>query len=315
MRPARVKFLSCNAERLALAIQSRSHPSSHNQNEQDLLQVLLEAPPAPRDERRSVIVLRSVEEQREYALRGFLRRTWVDGALHHAERLLILAALLIFGVWFADGPLRDWLHERANGNRVAVAAPNTRAALPSATLIQPTTTADQAALLPFVTDDMAIEQPSDDFLAPRQPAPVEPVIVVREPSRLLIPVIELDTPVKEVFVVDGVWEVADYAAGYMNGTALPGDNGNTVLAGHAGLRGAVFRDLGRLATGDEIFLDAGGWRYHYRVREITSVWPDQIEVLESRGEPVITLITCVNWDTQRLIVVADLLDSTPTPGE
>jgi sortase A len=119
--------------------------------------------------------------------------------------------------------------------------------------------------------------------------------------------------VKEVFVVDGAWQVADYAAGYLNGTGLPGETGNTVLAGHAGLRGAVFRDLGALAPGDTIFLDAAGLRYHYRVRELKSVWPNQTEVLDPTTTATLTLLTCTNWDTQRLVVVADLLESKPSP--
>jgi sortase A len=124
--------------------------------------------------------------------------------------------------------------------------------------------------------------------------------------------------VKEVFIVDGVWEVAEYAAGYLHGTALPGnyssEGGNTVLAGHAGLRGAVFGSLGALSAGDDIYLDAGGWRYHYRVREVKSVWPTQVEVLDLTSTPVLTLLTCTNWDTQRLVVVADLVGSKPSPG-
>ena len=102
------------------------------------------------------------------------------------------------------------------------------------------------------------------------------------------------------------------AAGYLHDTALPG-SGNTVLAGHAGIRGAVFRDLGALVYNDDIYLDAAGWRYHYRVRDAKSVWPNQVEVLDATPRPVLTLMTCTNWDTQRLVVVAALIDSgTPT---
>jgi sortase A len=116
--------------------------------------------------------------------------------------------------------------------------------------------------------------------------------------------------VVETFIVNEEWEVAEYAAGYLNGTAFPGD-GNTALAGHAGLRGAVFRDLGALQWGDDVYVDAGGWRFHYRVRESKNVWPDQVEVLDPSQTPILTLMTCTNWDTQRLVVVADLVESKP----
>ena len=220
-------------------------------------------------------------------------------------------ALMMFGYWFVDGPLRDWLHEQEPSLAsapVAVAAvavqPVAGPAKPRAATIVP---------LPSVNTNTASAPLMDDFMAPRQGLVSEPLAVASQPNHLSIPAIQLDTPVKEVFVVENAWEVADYAAGYLHDTGLPG-SGNTVLAGHAGLRGAVFRDLGELVANNDIYLDAAGWRYHYRVRESKSVWPDQVEVLDPTPTAVLTLMTCTNWDTQRLVVVADLIDSKPIPG-
>lgn len=280
----------------------------------DLLEQLIDAPPT-REARRAPAALRSVDAQRDHALRGFLRRSWLDHLLRRFEQLLVFTCVVILLWWAVDVPLRDWLHARGVlGKPPALAVSPASTAVPTA---QPAAgSAGErvvAAPLPFTTVDMEAPLLADDFLAPGQYAPAAPVVVAPEPARLQIPAIELDTAVEEVFVVDGAWEVADYAAGYLHGTALPGE-GNTALAGHAGLRGAVFRDLGRLAAGDDIYLDAGGWRYHYRVREATSVWPTQVEVLAPTESPVLTLITCTNWDTQRLVVVADLVGSQPSPG-
>jgi sortase A len=283
-----------------MTTQSRSSQSQDN-HELDLLSTLLERPPSAHV-RLPRVNLRSVEEQREHALRGFLRRTWVDGALKHSEWLLLVTALIVFGFWFYEYPWRDWQYEREAAQA---------AVQPSAPTSAPTVP-EQAASLPFVTEDMALAAPADDFIAPRQIAPAPPAVDPR-PTRLMVPAINLDSPIKEVKVIDGVWEVADYAVGYMHGTALPEQNGNTALAGHAGIRGAVFRDIGALAPGDDIFLDAGGWRYHYRVRSSTDVWPTQVEILGPTTTPVLTMITCTNWDTQRLVVVADLVDSQQSP--
>jgi sortase A len=148
------------------------------------------------------------------------------------------------------------------------------------------------------------------FLAPQTMA-ASPVQADQRPQRMYIPRVGLDTPVIEVFLEGSTWQVADYAAGYHHGSALPGTPGNTVMAGHAGLRGAVFRDLPNLTTGDEVVIDTGDWRYHYRVREIKNVWPTQVEVMDPTPTPTLTLITCTNWDTQRLVVVADLVDARP----
>jgi sortase A len=284
-----------------MTTQSRSS-QSQDTHENDLLSSLLERPPSS-NVRLPRVNLRSVEEQREHALRGFLRRTWVDGALKHSEWFLLLTALIVFGFWFYEYPWRDWQYERQAAAQEAA---------PAGAPTSAPTAPEQAASLPFVTEDMALAAPADDFITPRQITPPQPAVDPR-PTRLMVPAINLDSPIKEVKVIDGVWEVADYAVGYMHGTALPEQNGNTALAGHAGIRGAVFRDIGALAPGDDIFLDAGGWRYHYRVRSSTAVWPTQVEILGPTTTPVLTMITCTNWDTQRLVVIADLVDSQQSP--
>lgn len=133
------------------------------------------------------------------------------------------------------------------------------------------------------------------------------------PTRLIIPAIGLDVPIKEVFIVNNQWEIAHYAAGYMNGSGLPGVPGNLAISGHAGLYGAVFAGLGALNPGDDIYIDAVGKRYHYRLRTASAVWPNQTEVLDSTETPTMTLITCTNWDTQRLVAQADFVDSSPVP--
>jgi sortase A len=279
----------------------------------DLLAALLGAPAVASEARRPPIALRSMPELRRHALRGFQLRTWIDTWLQYGERLLLVLALLVFGYWFVDGPLRDWLHDQepaAASAPVAVAAPP--AAVPQAA--RPTKPrVDAFVPLPSVNITNASAPLMDDFMAPRQGMISEPLAIAPQPYHLSIPALQLDTPVKEVFVVDGAWEVADYAAGYLHDTGLPG-SGNTVLDGHAVLRGAVFRDLGALVYNDDIYLDAAGWRYHYRVRDAKSVWPNQVEVLDPTPKPILTLMTCTNWDTQRLVVVADLIDSKPISG-
>ena len=121
-------------------------------------------------------------------------------------------------------------------------------------------------------------------------------------------------PIKEVFIVDNDWQIAAYAAGYLNGSGLPGVPGNLALSGHAGLYGAVFAKLGALDPGNDIYVDAAGMRYRYRLRTASTVWPNQAEVLDSTETPTMTLITCTNWDTQRLVAQADFVDSSPAPA-
>jgi sortase A len=303
-----------------VARRSSTAQREHEQRDQALLAELLLAQPAEDASPLRPVVLRTREAQRRSALRSFLQRTWFDRALNVAERLLGVAVLAVFGYWVVDGYGRDLWHSwqqpevrAAPRATSAVAKPTPRPAAHMPAPPQTIAGERDAAALPFTTPNMQEAPEEPDFLAPGSlapaPAPSDP-----RPQQLAIPAIGLDTPVYEVFVQDGAWQVADYAAGYHNGSALPGEPGNTVMAGHAGLRGGVFRDLGSVSAGNEVFVMAGGWRYRYRVREVKSVWPDQVEVMDPTPTRVLTLITCTAWDTQRLVVVADLQDSLPVAG-
>jgi sortase A len=279
-----------------------------------------------------------VEEQRRLALSSFWLRTWVDYALQHVERLLVLALVGFFCFWLINGYGRDWLHQlrattpnsgatssatTAEGSSTAhpsqppaaalpISAPDAERHRPAVAILPFETYGDAAASLPVAREESATADHTTrpDYLDPQAVLAPPPRIDGR-PQRLIMPTLDVDTPVQEVFIQDGVWQVADYAAGYHHNTALPGETGNTVISGHAGLRGAVFRDLGALQPGDDLLVEAGGWSYRYRVRESRSVWPAQVEVMDPTPTAVLTLITCTAWDTQRLVVVADLIDSHP----
>lgn len=305
-----------------------------------LLHDLLHMPVPEETERLRPVSLRSTTEHRRQTLRHFLLRTWFDHVLRYTERLLVLVLVGFFAFWFIDGYGRDWLHTYqqrqafiqqapalvAEANVAAVSATTARLELFYATAPDSTPNdepIEHTAALPFTPAEGELDIPAPHsapgpmapgsaapgFIAPRA-AEVSREWVDPRPTRLVMPSIDIDTSVVEVFVEQGVWQVADYAAGYHHGSALPGE-GNTVMAGHAGLRGAVFRDLSALQAGDTIWLEAGRWRYEYRVRHHMNVWPTQVEVVQPTSEPVLTLITCTAWDTKRLVVVAELVDTSP----
>ncbi|GAC1550008.1 MAG: sortase [Herpetosiphon sp.] len=138
------------------------------------------------------------------------------------------------------------------------------------------------------------------------PAPVKDVPA----TNVRIPSIDLDSRIVEVFLDHGNWQVAEFAVGHLYGTGAPG-HGNLVLAGHKGIRGAVFRQLERVHVGDDIWIDAGGQKFHYRVQTTDRVWPNQIDILYPTSDSILTMLTCTNWDTQRFVVRASLIDSQP----
>ena len=79
------------------------------------------------------------------------------------------------------------------------------------------------------------------------------------------------------------------AVGHLPGTALPGGDGNVVLAGH---RDTFFRPLKDVRPGDAIELTTPEGRYGYRVEATQVVDPGRIDVLAAQGPPRLTLVTC-----------------------
>ncbi|HWD97827.1 MAG TPA: class D sortase [Bryobacteraceae bacterium] len=77
--------------------------------------------------------------------------------------------------------------------------------------------------------------------------------------------------------------------GHLTGTAMPGQDGNCVIAGH---RDTHFRVLKDIRKGDEILVSRNGQTFHYVVDEMSIVSPDNLAPLEPSHTPVLNLITC-----------------------
>jgi sortase A len=91
-------------------------------------------------------------------------------------------------------------------------------------------------------------------------------------------------------IVEGVEERDLFlGVGHIPGTALPGENGNVVLAAH---RDTFFRPLRRIAKNDRIDLTTLLGPSHYTVVSIEITSPDDPSVLRPSSKPTLTLITC-----------------------
>jgi sortase A len=98
------------------------------------------------------------------------------------------------------------------------------------------------------------------------------------------------------------------AVGHIPGTAFPGDSGNVGLAGH---RDTFFRRLRDIRGDDEIRLTTGEGTHVYTVERTLVVDPQDVWVLDSDGQAVLTLVTCFPFTylgsaPQRFIVRARL---------
>ena len=158
---------------------------------------------------------------------------------------------------------------------------------------------------------------------------------VSKESRLIIPKINVDTPVfydipTTKTAQDKAMEngVAHFAIPGAN--SHPGEVGNTVLSGHssndvfaAGDYKFIFMQLDKLKVGDTIYANYKGKRYTYVVTKKREVEKDNVQALiYDTNKPEMTLITCTPLGTalRRLLVTAEQVYPTtskpaPTPSE
>lgn len=103
-------------------------------------------------------------------------------------------------------------------------------------------------------------------------------------AKLIIPRLNV-----ELYVVEGTDE-GDLrrGPGHLMGSAMPGEQGNCVIAGH---RDTHFRILQQIRSGDRVILETDKGRFVYRVKHLAVVSPTNTASLApARG--VLHLITC-----------------------
>jgi sortase A len=146
-------------------------------------------------------------------------------------------------------------------------------------------------------------------------------------GRIQIPAIEVDSPLLEGIRIDTL----DYGPGHWPGTAMPGELGNVVVAGHRTSHNADFRRLDELKPGDEVIFDldaSDGFqradgvevtvptpddyagRYVYVVHSVEVVTPDSMWVVSQDYRHAATLFAChpPGSVTERIVVFLDLVD-------
>lgn len=100
-----------------------------------------------------------------------------------------------------------------------------------------------------------------------------------------VPRLKLSTP-----VIEGDNEATlKRAVGHLPDTPFPWESGNSAIAGH---RDGLFRPLKDIKVGDEIRFRTSRDEYRYRVVNTSIVQPDDVSVLDGRGQQLLTLITC-----------------------
>ncbi len=145
--------------------------------------------------------------------------------------------------------------------------------------------------------------------------PEKIMITEFQPMRLVIPSIDVDlivigdvdlfngekVEIEELLAnetlykrwVDGLSSLLDKGPVYYQLSDLPSNvEGNVVIAAHRAGRWMFFRYLDELVSGDEIFLDVGGYRFVYHVDRVEQVAATDWSMFYHTEDPSITLQTC-----------------------
>ncbi|MDQ1422946.1 MAG: sortase [Acidimicrobiaceae bacterium] len=84
----------------------------------------------------------------------------------------------------------------------------------------------------------------------------------------------------------------DHGPGHWPGSAMPGENGNVVVAGHRVSHSRPFRYINLLQTGDEVVFTIDGHRSIYAVTGHEIVTPNRVDIVDPTPGATATLFAC-----------------------
>jgi len=168
------------------------------------------------------------------------------------------------------------------------------------TVAPPTTTAAASTSTTSTTSSTTLPVPEPPPTDERAP---EPVI---ELGTIEIPKIDVSMTMYEGIRLSTL----DRGPGHWPGTAMPGQVGNVVVAGHRTSGHQVFRNIDVLVEGDEIlFTETDGSVHRYRVTSSRIVVPTEVWIVDQTPTPTATLFACHPPGSvrERYVVFAELV--------
>jgi sortase A len=129
-------------------------------------------------------------------------------------------------------------------------------------------------------------------------------------ARIRIPKIGVDKTVVEGVTLTQLKR----GAGHYPESPLPGQKGNAAIAGHRTTYGAPFHNVDKLAKGDQIQVETIQGKFVYEIDSIEIVKPDDVRVLDDKGDNRITLTAChPKYSARERIIISGVLRGKPVP--
>lgn len=154
--------------------------------------------------------------------------------------------------------------------------------------------------------------PSIELPVP-EPAPSNPYAPTPEirHGQLEIPAIGLSQPLFEGVTLTSI----NRGPSHWPGTAMPGEVGNVVVAGHRTTYTKPFWSLNELVPGDELIFTIDGERTVYLLDRIEIVYPNDIHIIDQSHERTATLFGCHPRGSARQRIVGHFTIDNSEPFE
>jgi len=98
----------------------------------------------------------------------------------------------------------------------------------------------------------------------------------------------------------------DHGPGHWPGTAMPGQLGNVVIAGHRVSHDKPFRNIDKLVPGDDVIMTTADGSFDYKVTSTEIVNPDALWIVDQTPDHTATLFACHPPGSTRQRIVVHL---------
>ncbi len=160
------------------------------------------------------------------------------------------------------------------------------------TTVAPTTTTTAAPV--------AVTRPTRPAAVPREEYALEPVVEI---GTIEIPKIGLNHRIMHGITMRNI----DHGPSHWPGTAMPGEAGNTVFAGHRVTKTHPFRNIDQLVADDLVIFHVNGTKSVYKVTRLEIVWPDNLGIVNQTENATGTLFACHPPGSAKQRIVAHLV--------
>jgi LPXTG-site transpeptidase (sortase) family protein len=211
------------------------------------------------------------------------RRLWRSPTVPVLAALIL--AVLMSGVLVA-------VDERGGGESVALAA---------------------AVAAGDVFEDLPVPPPTVTTLPAPDPAPRTKPSAPPANERAKVPIVKIgQIRIPKIGLVHPVYEgvtltVIDHGPGHWPGSAVPGQLGNSVFAGHRVTHSHPFRNVDKLVPGDEIIFAMPNGTFTYKMTKQEIVKPTDTWIVNPTQTATLTLFAChpPGSAAKRIVIRAD----------